>query len=139
MVKIVKLLKTKNILPSSNLLKLILLGPFKINWFKMLSSESEASLLGCMAIRPRFTNLSMVIDDLFHVNSLRSKLKLRSPSQLVTGWVSKIWIRRLISWKISWLYVGGKARTPSWMANLAGWPPNLAELTSEPGRLYLSI
>ena len=98
-----KLQKTKNILPSSNLLKLNFLGPFKINWFNILSSEIEASLPECMAILPRFTSLSVVIDDLFHVKSLRSKLKLCSPSQLVTGYVSIICIRRLVSGKISWV------------------------------------
>ena len=56
-----KLQKTKNIIPSSNLLKLNFLGTFKINWFNILSSEIEASFLGCIAILPRFTNLSVVL------------------------------------------------------------------------------
>ena len=75
-----------------------LLQRIRIQW-----SEIEPSLLGCMAILPRVPNLSLNIDDLFHVKSLRSKLKLRSPqaTQLVSGYVSIICIRRLVSGKIS--------------------------------------
>ena len=35
-----------------------------MNELKTLMSEIDASLLGCIVIRPRFTNLSGVIEDL---------------------------------------------------------------------------
>ena len=92
--------KTQNILPSSNLLKFL----------DHLKKFIKYTLVWDRGQPPRMHSHPsevyqplVVIDDLFHVKSLRSKLKLCSLSQLVTGYVSIICIRRLVSRKISWV------------------------------------
>ena len=44
----------------------VILGPLEIKAFKTLMTEIEASIFGCIAILPRLTSLSVVIDDLFN-------------------------------------------------------------------------
>ena len=56
------------LLPSSNLRFFSFLGPFEIKAFKTLMSEIKSSHFGCIAILPRLTNLSVVINDLFKEN-----------------------------------------------------------------------
>ena len=55
---------TKRRLFYSKLQYFSFLGPLEIKAFKILMSEIEVILFGCIAILPRLTSLSVVIDDL---------------------------------------------------------------------------